>query len=121
MLYIPSSYAPIVSCASNIDYILICNTDLRKSLNDGVFSLKLISKVFVEPQALFSINLEYRASFEFSHKVDKKFIDKNVNELLRPIGSEMSYVTSTLTKAITDHYFGLLKYRRFFKTVAKLV
>jgi hypothetical protein len=73
-------------------------------INDSNFSLKFVSKVFVDPEALFCIDLEYRANFEFSHKIDKKFIDKNINELLYPIGGEMSYITSTLTKALTDHY-----------------
>jgi len=74
-------------------------------LNDYTFSLKIISKVFIEPEALFCINLEYKANFELSHKVDEAFIKKNANELLNPIGSEMSYIISTLTKAITDSYF----------------
>jgi len=74
-------------------------------LKENIFSLKLNSKVSVEPEALFCIYLEYRINYEFTHKVDTKFIEKNVEEILRPVGSEVSYVTSTLTKFLTDNYF----------------
>lgn len=74
-------------------------------IKENIFSLKLNAKVFVEPEALFCIYLEYRINYEFNHKVDKKFIEKNVEEILHPVGSEVSYVTSTLTKFLTDNYF----------------
>ena len=74
-------------------------------LKENTFSLRLNSKVFVEPEALFCIYLEYRINYEFSHKVDTKFIEKNIEEILHPVGSEVSYVTSTLTKFLTDNYF----------------
>ena len=75
------------------------------NLKENTFSLKLNSKVFVEPEALFCIYLEYRINYEFSHKVDRKFIEKNVEEILHPLGNDVSYVTSTLTKFLTDNYF----------------
>lgn len=74
-------------------------------LKENTCSLKLSSKVFVEPEALFCIYLEYRINYEFSHKVDAKFIEKNIEEIFHPVGSEVSYVTSTLTKFLTDNYF----------------
>ena len=74
-------------------------------LKENAFSLKLDSKVFVEPEALFCIYLEYRINYEFSHKVATKFIEKNIEEILHPVGSEVSYVTSTLTKFLTNNYF----------------
>ena len=74
-------------------------------LKENTFSLKLNSKVSVEPEALFCIYLEYRINYEFTHKVDTKFIKKNVEEILRPVGSEVSYVMSTSTKFLTNNYF----------------
>lgn len=75
------------------------------ALNSNNVTLKLISKVYVDPEAMFFICFEYKASFEFDHKIDKSFIDKNIDEILLPLGSEMSYTTSTLTKLLVDHYF----------------
>lgn len=74
-------------------------------LKENTFSLKLDCKVYVDPESLFCIYLEYRINYELSHKVDKKFIEQNAEELLYPLGSEVSYVTSTLTKLLTDNYF----------------
>lgn len=76
-----------------------------KDLVDNIFTLRLFSKVHVEPEALFCIYLEYEINYEFTHKVDKKFIEKNSEELLHPLGSDVSYLTSTLSKMFTDSYF----------------
>ncbi|GEM_PF-1011920 len=74
-------------------------------LKENSFSLKLNSKIFLEPEALFCINLEHIINYAFAHKVDAKFIEDNVEEIFRPVGSEVSYITSTLTKFLTDNYF----------------
>lgn len=69
------------------------------------FSLKLNSEIFVEPEALFYICLEYRINYELSHKVTKEFIENNIEIILQPAGSEISYMISTLTKFFTHNYF----------------
>ena len=74
-------------------------------LNEKTVSLKLIAKVFAEPEILFKICLEYKASFEFNHKIDKAFVEKNIDDILLPLGSDISYTISTLTKMLVDEYF----------------
>jgi|SRR5665647_703036 len=76
-----------------------------KDLNNNIFTLRLFSKVYAEPEALFCIYLEYEINYEFTHEVDKKFIKKNIDELLHPLGSDVSYLTSTLSKMLTNSYF----------------
>lgn len=74
-------------------------------LNENKLTLKLFSNVFVEPEALFCIFLEYAINYEFIHNIDKKFVENNIDELLHPLGGEVSYMTSTLSKMFTNTYF----------------
>lgn len=67
-------------------------------------SLKFTSEVSVEPEALFTIAFEYKAVFEFNHKIDAKFVENNINDMLQPIGNETSYIISTMTKLMNDTY-----------------
>lgn len=67
-------------------------------------SLKFTSEVSVEPEALFTIDFEYKAVFEFNHKIDAKFVESNINDMLQPIGNETSYIISTMTKLMNDTY-----------------
>jgi hypothetical protein len=67
-------------------------------------SLKFTSEVSVEPEALFMIDFEYKAVFEFNHKIDAKFVESNINDMLQPIGNETSYIISTMTKLMNDTY-----------------
>ena len=67
-------------------------------------SLKFTSEVSVEPEALFTITFEYKAVFEFNHKIDAKFVESNINDMLQPIGNETSYIISTMTKLMNDTY-----------------
>lgn len=71
--------------------------------SNGV-SLKFSSEVSVEPKALFTISFEYKADFEFNHDIDTSFVVSNINDILQPIGNEISYIISTMTKLINDTY-----------------
>lgn len=73
-------------------------------LKENAVTLKLISRVSMEPESLFEICLEYKASLEFKHKIDKSFIEKNIDDMLQPLGSDISYMISTLTKLLVDEY-----------------
>lgn len=67
-------------------------------------SLKLCSKVGLKPESLFSLYIEYAIQYEFKQKIDKKFINKNVEQLLHPLGSEISYIIGSITKFIFNDY-----------------
>jgi hypothetical protein len=71
-------------------------------IKENAFSLKLNSSIFIDPEALFRVNLEHQIKYEFTHEIDTKFIENNLEEIFHPVGSEVSYITSTLTKFLTD-------------------
>lgn len=77
--------------------------EILEMRSNGV-SLKFTSEVSVEPEALFTITFEYKAVFEFNHKIDAKFVESNINDMLQPIGNETSYIISTMTKLMNDTY-----------------
>lgn len=99
-------------CAERIDTLPGDSFIIKRSdkyeildLKENSVTLKLISKVFAEPESLFNICLEYKANMEFTHKIDKGFVEKYINEILSPMGSDISYTISTLTKMLVDEYF----------------
>ena len=76
-----------------------------EKIKDKSFNLRFLCKVYIDPEALFCADLEYEVYYEFTHNVDKNFIDDNIDVLLRPLGNEVSYFTSTLSKMFTNVYF----------------
>lgn len=99
-------------CAERIDTLPGDSFIIKRSdkyeildLEESSVTLKLISKVFMEPESLFNICLEYKTIIEFNHKIDKGFVEKYIDEMLSSMGSDISYTISTLTNMLVDEYF----------------
>lgn len=60
--------------------------------------IKVNTKAFVEPEALFLIETEHIIEFELKEKVSSEDVEKNINELIPSLGHEISYLIASLTK-----------------------
>ncbi|MFU0799130.1 MAG: DUF2294 domain-containing protein [Xylanivirga thermophila] len=61
-------------------------------------SLKVNTKTFVDPEALFSIELEYIMHFKLKEEITDEEVENNINELISFLGQEISYVIASITK-----------------------
>jgi len=68
--------------------------------NSEYLSLRVITKIFIEPEALFVIELEHIIEYKLQEKITNKEIDDNIEELLFPLASEISYITSFMTQKL---------------------
>ncbi|MGB9975806.1 hypothetical protein [Thermovenabulum sp.] len=67
-------------------------------------SVKVNTKFFVEPEALFSIELEYIIEFELNEEITDKEIEDNINEMITPVGGVSSYIVASITKEMLGSY-----------------
>lgn len=68
--------------------------------NSEYLSLRVITKIFIEPKALFSIEMEHIIEYRLLEKITNDEIDNNIEELLFPLASEISYITSSITQKL---------------------
>ena len=68
--------------------------------NNEYLSLRVITKIFIEPEALFSIEMEHIINYRLLGKMVNEEIDDNIEELLFPLASEISYITSSVTQKL---------------------
>lgn len=70
--------------------------------NDGVVNIKVkVNSNFI-PDFLFKAAMDFNVIVEYEKKVDNKDIIENIGDIIYPIGSEVSYLLSTITKSMSD-------------------
>lgn len=72
--------------------------------NEKFLSIKVNSTLDIEPKILLDTELEHIIEYQLNEKIDKKEIDDNINELLRPIGPETSFIISFLSEKMINNY-----------------
>lgn len=83
--------------AINIKRDTICS--ILENTKDYL-SIKVNIKIFLEPEALFSIEMEYIIEFKLEDKMTDKDIEDNISTLISPLAQESSYLAASLTKEI---------------------
>lgn len=66
--------------------------------SDGNLFIKVITKTFIKPAALFSADIEYIMKFESEEGITDKEIEDNINEIVMPLGGMNSYIIASITK-----------------------
>lgn len=67
-------------------------------------SIKADTKVYFVPESLFSINIGHLVEYKLIDKLDDKEVESNIDKLIAPIASEVSFIISFLTqKMIGTH------------------
>lgn len=82
---------------------LISNYEIIEN-NENLLSIKVNSILDIDPKILLDIELEHIIEYQLNEKIDKKEIDDNINELLRPIGPEASFIISFLSEKMINNY-----------------
>jgi len=85
----------------NIDQNIECKI-LKKTKEN--LSAKVDIKVFVDPEALFAVDLEYKVEVMFKEEVTDEEIESNIDEIIAPLGPEVSYIIASLTKKMFGGY-----------------
>lgn len=65
---------------------------------EEMVAIKLITKFSIEPEALFSIELEHIIEYFLKSPISNDEIDRDINLLLKPLASEVSFIFSVITK-----------------------
>ena len=73
------------------------NYDILKNTKDHL-SIKVTTETFVDPEDLFYIKLEHIADFKLKKEISNKEVETNINELISPLGEEVSYIVASITK-----------------------
>lgn len=60
--------------------------------------IKVINKINLEPEALFSMDIEYIMEFELKEEIKEEYIKANIDNIIRPLGPEISFMIATITK-----------------------
>lgn len=61
-------------------------------------SIKVNTKTFMEPEALFSIEIEHIIEFAVDEEITAEEINSNIEEIIAPLGAEVSYIIASITK-----------------------
>ncbi|HHZ01978.1 MAG TPA: hypothetical protein GX396_03410 [Tissierellia bacterium] len=69
---------------------------------DGKLSIKLNTKIFMEPESLFSIKTEHIIEYMLEEPISNEEVEKNIDILLNPLGGELSYIISTISKEMIN-------------------
>ncbi|NLJ57677.1 MAG: hypothetical protein GX339_02410 [Tissierellia bacterium] len=64
--------------------------------------IKLSTEIVVEPETLFSIKAEHIIEYILKGPVSNEEIEENIDILLSPLGSELSYIISTISKEMIN-------------------
>lgn len=75
------------------------NFEIIENNNEYLY-LKVTTKIFIEPEALFSIEMEHIIEYRILEKITNEEIDDNIEELLFPLASEVSYIISFMTEKL---------------------
>ena len=65
---------------------------------EEMVAIKLITKFSIEPEALFSIELEHIIEYFLKSPISNDEIDRDIDFLLKPLASEVSFIFSVITK-----------------------
>ncbi len=66
-------------------------------------SIKLNTKIYVDPQALLDIEVDYMIEYMFKEFISDKEIHESIDVLISPIGNEISHIVSFITKEMFDN------------------
>lgn len=80
-----------IKIAQEIKHSILNNNNEHLTININI-------KTFLEPEALFSIELEYIIEFKLNNALRNDEVKKNINKLISPLGQEVSYTISSITK-----------------------
>jgi flagellar basal body P-ring protein FlgI len=61
-------------------------------------SVKVNTRVFVDPEALFSMEIEHVIEVTFREEITNEEIENNISEIIAPLGTEISYIIASVTK-----------------------
>jgi hypothetical protein len=85
----------------NINQHTVCT--ILEGSGDNLL-IKVNIKTFLEPEALFSIEMEYIMEFEFKEEITDKEIKDNIDEIIAPLGRVSSYIIASITKEMLGSY-----------------
>ena len=71
--------------------------EILKKEKDNI-TIKVITETFVEPDELFHIKLEHIVDYMLKKEMSDIEVKENINKLLSPLGPEVSYIVSSITK-----------------------
>ncbi|MDD4779356.1 MAG: hypothetical protein PHT02_01945 [Tissierellia bacterium] len=84
-----------VNISQDTEYEIIEN-------NEKKLVIELKTKTFIEPEALFCIEMEYVIEYMLKDLIGDKEIKDNINTLLSPLGNEISFLISILTNEMIN-------------------
>lgn len=88
--------------ADNISYKLNMEYKIVEN-NSGVVNIKVkVYSKFV-PEFLFKSSMDFNVVLEFEKEVDNEDIISNIEELMDPIASEVSYLLGPITKSMNNN------------------
>lgn len=61
-------------------------------------SIRVNTKTFVEPGALFSIEIEHIIELMADEEITVGEINNNIEKIIAPLGAEVSYIVASITK-----------------------
>lgn len=79
----------------NIKQDVACS--ILKKTREDLF-IKVNTKIFVVPEALFSIEIEHEIKITLKEEISNEEIENNINEIITPLGAEVSYIIASVTK-----------------------
>lgn len=85
----------IVDITQETEYEIIEN-------NEKTLSIELKTKTFIEPEALFCIEMEHVIEYILKDTISEKDVRENINALLSPLGNEISFLISVLTREMIN-------------------
>jgi len=66
--------------------------------NKDGFTAKVNVKVFIDPEDLFSMEIEHEMRVVFNEEVADEEIDNYINDIIAALGPEVSYIIASITK-----------------------
>lgn len=72
-------------------YVILNNT--KESL-----VIRVDTRISVEPEALFSIELEHIIEFMLNEEITNEEIENNIEKIIGSLGTEISYIVASITK-----------------------
>lgn len=69
---------------------------------DDKLSMKISTKIFMEPEAFFSIEMEHIIEYILKYPISNTEVEKAIDILVKPLGSEISFLVSSITKEMLN-------------------
>jgi hypothetical protein len=82
---------------TNVDVNQDAECTILKNDKDSV-TIKVNTKIFTEPQALFSIEIEYIIELTLNEEISDEEIKDNIDKIISPLGARVSYTVASITK-----------------------